>query len=89
MVRIRNLYKSFGNKTILENISFDVNEGETIAIIGPSGSGKSTTLRCINLLETPDKGELTLAGKTYDFSNLSKKDNSKNTRPASTKRQLM
>lgn len=74
MVKIRNLYKSFGDKTILENISFDVNEGETVAIIGPSGSGKSTTLRCINLLETPDKGQLTLAGKTYDFSSLSKKD---------------
>lgn len=74
MVKIRNLYKSFGDKTILENISFDVNEGETVAIIGPSGSGKSTTLRCINLLETPDKGQLTLAGKTYDFSGLSKKD---------------
>lgn len=74
MVKIRNLYKSFGDKVILDNINFNVNEGETVAIIGPSGSGKSTTLRCINLLETPDKGELTLAGKTYDFSKLSKSD---------------
>lgn len=74
MIKIRNLYKSFGNRTILDNISFDVNEGETVAIIGPSGSGKSTTLRCINLLEKPDKGELILDGKKYDFSTLSKSD---------------
>lgn len=74
MVKIRNLHKSFGDRVILDNINFDVNEGETVAIIGPSGSGKSTTLRCINLLETPDQGELTLAGKTYDFSKLSKSD---------------
>ena len=72
MIKIRNLQKSFGDKVILKNIDLDVAEGETVAIIGPSGSGKSTTLRCINLLEKPDKGELTIGKNTYDFNNLSK-----------------
>ena len=67
MLKVRNLNKSFGDKVILNDISFDVNKGETVAIIGPSGSGKSTTLRCINLLEKPDSGSLTLVGKTYDY----------------------
>ena len=74
MLKVRNLNKSFGDKVILNDISFDVNKGETVAIIGPSGSGKSTTLRCINLLEKPDSGSLTLAGKTYDYAALSKQD---------------
>ena len=72
MIKIRNLQKSFGDKVILKNIDLDVAEGETVAIIGPSGSGKSTTLRCINLLERPDKGELTIGKNTYDFNNLTK-----------------
>ena len=72
MIKIRNLHKTFGDKVILKNIDLDVAEGETVAIIGPSGSGKSTTLRCINLLETPDKGQLTIGNKQYDFNNLSK-----------------
>lgn len=72
MIKIRNLQKSYGEKTILNNINLDVAEGETVAIIGPSGSGKSTTLRCINLLEQPDKGELTIGEKTYNFNHLTK-----------------
>lgn len=72
MIKIRNLQKSFGDKVILKNIDLDVAEGETVAIIGPSGSGKSTTLRCINLLERPDQGELTIGKNTYDFNKLTK-----------------
>ncbi|MCR4567567.1 MAG: amino acid ABC transporter ATP-binding protein [Pseudobutyrivibrio sp.] len=72
MISIRNLHKSFGDRTILKNIDLDVAQGETVAIIGPSGSGKSTTLRCINLLENPDRGELTIGDKKYDFNKLSK-----------------
>ena len=74
MIKIRNLQKSYGDKTILNNIDLDVAEGETVAIIGPSGSGKSTTLRCINLLEQPDRGELTIGENTYDFKHLTKRD---------------
>lgn len=58
VLSIKNLSKSFGENRILNDISFDVNEGECVVIIGSSGSGKSTLLRCINLLETPDSGEI-------------------------------
>ena len=74
MIKIRNLQKTFGDKVILKNIDLDVAEGETVAIIGPSGSGKSTTLRCINLLEIPDKGELTIGKNQYDFTHLTKSE---------------
>ena len=49
-------------------------KGDVVVILGPSGSGKTTFLRCINHLEKADSGRLTLAGKTYDLSKLSKKD---------------
>lgn len=74
MIQIHNLKKSFGDKTIIKNIDLEVNKGETVAIIGPSGSGKSTTLRCINLLETPDSGELVIGDKSYNFKTLTKHD---------------
>lgn len=59
----RGIRKSFGSKEILKGIDLDVAEGEQIAIIGPSGSGKSTFIRCLNLLEVPDAGELEVLGK--------------------------
>lgn len=62
LVRVKNLKKSFGNLTVLDDISFDVQSGEVLAIIGPSGSGKSTLLRCLNYLETPDAGNIRIAG---------------------------
>lgn len=58
MIKITNLEKSFGSNTVLKGISTEIKEGEVVAIIGPSGSGKSTFLRCMNLLETPSKGEV-------------------------------
>ncbi len=58
MIKITNLEKSFGKNTVLKGISTEIKEGEVVAIIGPSGSGKSTFLRCMNLLETPTKGEI-------------------------------
>lgn len=58
MIKITNLEKSFGSNTVLKGISTEIKEGEVVAIIGPSGSGKSTFLRCMNLLETPTKGEI-------------------------------
>lgn len=60
----RDIRKSFGNKEILRGIDVDVKKGEHIAIIGPSGSGKSTFIRCLNLLETPNAGTITLNGET-------------------------
>lgn len=58
MIKIRNLYKKIGDKTILKNINLDLEAGKTTVIIGPSGSGKSTLLRCINLLEHPTSGNI-------------------------------
>ncbi len=61
-IEIRNLYKSFGDLEVLRGIDFSVGQGEVVAVIGPSGSGKSTLLRCVNLLETPDSGEIKIEG---------------------------
>ena len=58
MISVRNLSKSFGDHEVLKNISYDIEAGEKIVIIGPSGSGKSTFLRCLNLLETPTGGQI-------------------------------
>lgn len=62
---VKNLAKYFGDKKVLKDISLQVNEGDVIAVVGYSGSGKSTFLRCINLLEEPDRGELIFKDKKY------------------------
>ncbi|WP_237221749.1 amino acid ABC transporter ATP-binding protein [Rothia nasimurium] len=67
MLSLKNLTKSFGENTILRDISLDLDNGETTVILGPSGSGKSTLLRCLNLLETPESGVLTIEGESVDF----------------------
>jgi len=61
---VRDMHKSFGPVEVLKGISLDAMEGDVVSILGSSGSGKSTFLRCINLLETPDSGEVTVAGET-------------------------
>ena len=61
---VRDMHKSFGPVEVLKGISLDAFEGDVVSILGSSGSGKSTFLRCINLLETPDSGEVTVAGET-------------------------
>lgn len=61
-VKIEGLYKNFKDNNVLRGINLDVCEGEVVCVIGPSGSGKSTMLRCINLLETPTKGTITVDG---------------------------
>ena len=63
MLRARNIYKSFQDNEVLKGISLDVRRGEVLSIIGPSGSGKSTLLRCLNRLETIDKGSIEVEGK--------------------------
>ncbi|EON73611.1 amino acid ABC transporter ATP-binding protein [Lysinibacillus sphaericus] len=62
MIKIEDLHKSYGQNEVLKGISTGVKEKEVIAIIGPSGSGKSTFLRCLNLLEEPTSGTITIAG---------------------------
>jgi polar amino acid transport system ATP-binding protein len=61
-VEIRDLHKSFGTLEVLKGIDFTVDEGQVVCVIGPSGSGKSTLLRCVNLLEQPTKGTVTVGG---------------------------
>ncbi|MFS3928780.1 amino acid ABC transporter ATP-binding protein [Priestia flexa] len=61
MIKIENLHKSFGHNEVLKGISTIIKEKEVVAVIGPSGSGKSTFLRCMNLLEHPTSGAITIA----------------------------
>ena len=63
IIEIRGLKKHFDKLEVLNDIQFSVAPGEVICLIGASGSGKSTLLRCINLLETPDAGEILVHGQ--------------------------
>ncbi|MFV1493120.1 ATP-binding cassette domain-containing protein [Phaeobacter sp. JH18-32] len=63
-IRVSNLHKSFGSLEVLKGVSLTARQGDVVAIIGGSGSGKSTMLRCINFLETPNSGEIVIAGET-------------------------
>ena len=63
VISVKSIYKSFGKLNVLNGVSVDIKQGEKVVIIGPSGSGKSTLLRCMNLLETPEKGEVWLDDK--------------------------
>lgn len=63
ILKVKHLKKSFGDNHVLKDISFDLNEGEVLSIIGPSGSGKSTLLRCITQLETLDAGTVCVNGR--------------------------
>lgn len=62
IIEVKNLRKSFGETEVIKDISFEVREGETLAIIGPSGSGKSTLLRCVNRLEDANGGSISVCG---------------------------
>ena len=62
-IKATNIWKKFNNLEVLKGIDLEVNEGEVVAVIGPSGGGKSTLLRCLNKLETVDKGSITIDGE--------------------------
>lgn len=62
-IRLVEVTKRFGNRMVVDHVSLDVTEGEVVALLGPSGSGKTTVLRLIAGLETPDSGEVWIAGK--------------------------
>ncbi len=64
MIEVRNLHKSFGDNEILKGVNLNVNRSEVVVVIGPSGSGKSTLLRCVNYLEVPTSGSITIDGET-------------------------
>ena len=70
ILEVKSLKKSFGSSVVLENIGFSLEQGESLAIIGSSGSGKTTLLRCLNFLETPDAGTISVNGNTiFDSEN--------------------
>lgn len=74
MIKIENLHKKFGDTEVLKGIDLEVKKGEVVAIIGPSGTGKSTLLRCINYLEVPDKGVITVGNVSVDAENHNKSE---------------
>ena len=63
LLEVKNIKKSFGKTEVLKGVSFSLEKGQVLAIIGSSGSGKTTLLRCLNFLETPDEGEIYINGK--------------------------
>jgi polar amino acid transport system ATP-binding protein len=67
MIRLERIAKSFGAHQVLREVSLDVAPGEVRVLIGPSGCGKSTLLRCVNLLERPESGTVTVGGSTFRF----------------------
>jgi L-cystine transport system ATP-binding protein len=74
ILQINNLHKSFGSNEILKGVSFSVDEGEVLGVIGSSGSGKSTILRCINYLEKPNSGRVRFAEREFDIETAGKED---------------
>ena len=71
VLEVNNLQKCFGATDVLKGVSFSLEQGQVLAIIGSSGSGKTTLLRCLNFLETPDAGEICVNGKVLTGSHLS------------------
>ncbi|RNF88817.1 MULTISPECIES: amino acid ABC transporter ATP-binding protein [Pseudomonas] len=69
IISINNLKKSFGQLSVLKDVSLEVNKAEVVALLGPSGSGKSTLLRCLNLLTVPDGGSIQINDNTMTFTN--------------------
>ncbi len=71
VLEVKNIRKNFGGTAVLKGVSFSLEQGQVLAIIGSSGSGKTTLLRCLNFLETPDEGEIWVNGALLTGKNLS------------------
>lgn len=80
ILEVKNIEKHFGGTNVLKDISFDLEEGQTLAIIGSSGSGKTTLLRCLNFLETPNGGTITVKDETLFDASLSRSKKDKDLR---------
>ena len=72
MIEVKNLHKKFGDLEVLKGISDTIDEKEVVCVIGASGSGKSTFLRCINMLEQPDTGEVIVDGEVVNKDNINR-----------------
>ena len=70
VLEVKNIQKSFAGTQVLKGVSFSLEKGQVLAIIGSSGSGKTTLLRCLNFLETPDAGEIRVNGSLLTGQNL-------------------
>ncbi|WP_163100452.1 amino acid ABC transporter ATP-binding protein [Peribacillus alkalitolerans] len=67
MISVKGLHKQFGELEVLKGIDLEVEKGKVVVLIGPSGSGKTTFLRCLNILEVPTKGNLSIEGNSLNF----------------------
>lgn len=74
MIHLTGISKSYGKNTVLKSIDLTVNKGEVVVILGPSGSGKTTLLRCVNYLEKPNGGEITIGDYRLDCKRATKKE---------------
>mgnify|MGYP002678680428 CR=1 FL=1 len=80
ILEVNNIEKHFGATKVLKDVSFSLEEGSTLAVIGSSGSGKTTLLRCLNFLETPDQGTISVRGETLFDASQSAKEHEKDLR---------
>lgn len=67
MIKIDHLSKKYNDNVVLDDISLEIKQGDVVGIIGPSGTGKSTLLRCVNRLEKPEKGTVTIGVQTTEM----------------------
>ena len=74
ILEVKNIKKGFGDTDVLKGVSFSMERGQVLAIIGSSGSGKTTLLRCLNFLETADAGQLVFDGESFDLAHASRAD---------------
>lgn len=74
MIKVKNLHKQFHQLEVLKGIDLEVKQGEVVAVIGPSGTGKSTLLRCLNYLEVPDRGEITIGDLKVNAETITKNE---------------
>ncbi len=80
ILEIKDIYKNFGKTEVLKGVSFSMEKGDILAVLGSSGSGKTTLLRCINFLETASKGQILVDGKSVFDANENRKISSKELR---------
>jgi L-cystine transport system ATP-binding protein len=74
MIKLQDIYKSYGSHEVLKGVSLQVNKGDVTVVIGASGSGKTTLLKCVNFLERPNQGTVTVGDLTIDASHVHKKE---------------